>query len=183
MMNSCRYQQSYEDMTMGMGGSLLCPKPRRLPLFTCPSPTSYHSPARADLLDIILPKVSLFPASILRFCVSFICVVPSDTKYLFFQGGCYPERTGDLVEVAAASPPFFCGSPPSRASNPVIQDEQFGNNGNFSPFTMPSSSPSSSSAPRSCGPMKFGHAPAAVRIVGFESLSRDRSNCSISAVA
>ncbi|KAL1325822.1 hypothetical protein HN51_035873 [Arachis hypogaea] len=154
MMNSCRYQQSYEDMTMGMGGSLLCPKPRRLPLFTCPSPTSYHSPARADLLDIILPK-----------------------------GGCYPERTGDLVEVAAASPPFFCGSPPSRASNPVIQDEQFGNNGNFSPFTMPSSSPSSSSAPRSCGPMKFGHAPAAVRIVGFESLSRDRSNCSISAVA
>ncbi|MED6148046.1 hypothetical protein PIB30_049507 [Stylosanthes scabra] len=149
-MNSCRYQQSYEDITMGMAPSLLCPKPRRSPLF----PTSYHSPAAAhDLLDIILPK-----------------------------GDCYPERTGELVEVAAASPPFFCGSPPSRASNPVIQDEQFGNNGNFSPFTMPSSSPSSS-APRSCVPMKFGHAPAAVRIEGFDSLSRDRSNCSISAVA
>jgi hypothetical protein len=31
--------------------------------------------------------------------------------------------------------------------------------------------------------MKFGHTPAAVRIEGFDCLSRDRSRCSISAVA
>ncbi|ONI35880.1 hypothetical protein PRUPE_1G559100 [Prunus persica] len=34
----------------------------------------------------------------------------------------------------ASSPPFFCGSPPSRASYPVIQDEQFGNSSKMAPF-------------------------------------------------
>lgn len=99
------------------------------------------------------------------------------------KGSCNnPERSGGQV---ASSPPFFCGSPPSRASNPVIQDEQFGNgnNGyvNFSPFSM--APPSPSSAARSCVRMKFGHTPAAVRIEGFDCLNRDRRNRSISAVA
>ncbi|KAM2365154.1 hypothetical protein ACFX1X_004018 [Malus domestica] len=30
----------------------------------------------------------------------------------------------------ASSPPFFCRSSPSRASNPVIQDEHFDNSSN-----------------------------------------------------
>ncbi|CAL9022253.1 unnamed protein product [Prunus brigantina] len=34
----------------------------------------------------------------------------------------------------ASSPSFFCGSPPSSASKPVIQDEQFGNNSKMAPF-------------------------------------------------
>ncbi|OIW08891.1 hypothetical protein TanjilG_05866 [Lupinus angustifolius] len=167
-MNHCGYQNkntmtSCEEMRME---SVVCPKPRRLsllsidnhikqfwPPFTNCQLEIEESGVGAELLDIIRPK-----------------------------GTCYnPERFGGQV---ASSPPFFCGSPPSRASNPVIQDEQFGNsnvNVNFSPFSMAPPSPSSSS--RSCARVKFGHTPAAVRIEGFDCLSRDRRNCSISAVA
>ncbi|XP_057447046.1 uncharacterized protein LOC130738879 [Lotus japonicus] len=171
-MNHCGYQQkniltSCEEMRME---PVVCPKPRRLsllnnssidnqirPIMRPPMINSHpeieeDSGVRAELLDIILPKVN-----------------------------CYPERSGGMV--VASSPPFFCGSPPSRASNPVIQDEQFGNgyNGSFSPFSMAPPSPSSSA--RGCVPVKYSHTPAAVRIEGFDCLSRDRRNCSISAVA
>ncbi|AET05328.1 hypothetical protein MTR_8g104210 [Medicago truncatula] len=157
---------SYEEVRME---PVVCPKPRRLGLsnhhqssinnhirpLRCP--ISYQSEIEdsgvgAELLEIIHPKAS-----------------------------CYPERSA-AANLLASSPPYFIGSPPSRASNPVIQDEQFGN-GNFSsPFTMVAS-PSPSA--RGCGvPMKFGNTPAAVRIEGFDCLRRDRrSNCSISAVA
>ncbi|XP_047171484.1 uncharacterized protein LOC124839641 [Vigna umbellata] len=160
---------SCEEMRME---SVICPKPRRLGLMNHSSinthirpfrhPISYQSEVEdsgvgAELLDIILPKES-----------------------------CYLARSGG--QVVASSPPFFCGSPPTRASNPVIQDEQFGNgnfspfgNGSFSPFTETSSSVSSSA--RGCVPMKFGQTQAAVRIEGFDCLNRDRSSCSISAVA
>lgn len=154
--------RSCEEMRNSNLESVVCPKPRRLGFFNPSSirplrrPICYQSEMEdsgvgEELLDIILHK----------------------------ESSCYPERPGG--QVVASSPPFFCGSPPSRASNPVIQDEQFGN-GNFSPFPVASSSPSSSSA-RGCVPMKFGHTPAAVRIEGFDCLSRDRSRCSISAVA
>ncbi|XP_059303373.1 uncharacterized protein LOC132055520 [Lycium ferocissimum] len=81
----------------------------------------------------------------------------------------------------AASPPFFFGSPPSRTSNPLIQDSEFSNN-NFVPLlaipegpAAPSPPPSftSNSARKSGG----GCVPAAVRIEGFNCCS------SISAVA
>ena len=173
-MNHCGYQQknamrSCEEMRME---SVVCPKPRRFGLMNHsfinnnnnhirpykPQIISYQSEledsgVREDLLDIILPKENSFM-----------------------------ERFGD--QMASSPPPFFCGSPPSRASNPVIQDEQFGNSnghGNFSPFSMAPSPPSSSA--RSCVPMKFGHTQAAVRIEGFDCLNRDRRNRSISAVA
>ncbi|XP_004512924.1 uncharacterized protein [Cicer arietinum] len=171
-MNHCGYQQmntlrSCEEMKME---SVVCPKPRRFGLMNHSSINNNHirpfrpqfinyqsefedSGVREDLLDIILPK-----------------------------GSCYSDRFGD--QIVSSPPPFFCGSPPSRASNPVIQDEQFGNSnghGNFSPFSMAPSSPSSSA--RGCVPMKFGHTQAAVRIEGFDCLNRDRSNCSISAFA
>ncbi|BAT72785.1 hypothetical protein VIGAN_01022200 [Vigna angularis var. angularis] len=157
---------SCEEMRME---SVICPKPRRLGLMNHSSinthirpfrhPISYQSEVEdsgvgAELLDIILPRES-----------------------------CYLARSGG--QVVASSPPFFCGSPPSRASNPVIQDEQFGN-GNFSPFGNGSFSPfteTSSSSARGCVPMKFGQTQAAVRIEGFDCLNRDRSSCSISAVA
>lgn len=76
----------------------------------------------------------------------------------------------------ASSPPFFCGSPPSRASNPVIQDEQFGSCkvGPFSP---------TAGLNGGCVRMKSGDKPVAVRIEGFDCLSRDRRNCSIPSVA
>ncbi|OIW10053.1 hypothetical protein TanjilG_32793 [Lupinus angustifolius] len=152
-MNTLR---SFEEMGMG---SVVCPKPRRLGLFNNSSinnhirPLSYQSEIGGS---------SAVGEELLGI------ILPKDSFY--------PEQSGG--QLVAFSPPFFCGSPPSRVSNPVIQDEEFGN-GNFSPFT---SSPSSNSA-RGCVRVKFGHTPAAVRIEGFDSLSRDRSNCSISAVA
>ncbi|KAJ4825680.1 hypothetical protein Tsubulata_039114 [Turnera subulata] len=83
----------------------------------------------------------------------------------------------------ASSPPFYCGSPPSRASNPLIQDARFGNE-KIAPLTPAPPSPSSAAARKGgCVRTKFGHSPAAVRIEGFDCLSRDRRNCSISAVA
>ncbi len=71
--------------------------------------------------------------------------------------------------------PYFCGSPPSRAANPLIQDAQF--NSELSPTP-----PSASSRIGGGGyvRMKFGHKPAMVRIEGFEM---DRRSCSVSAVA
>lgn len=99
----------------------------------------------------------------------------------FCQGGCGGERSAYQV---ASSPPFYCGSPPSRASNPVVQDAQFGSE-MITPLPPSPLSPSSSSARKGGGfvRMKFGHKPATVRIEGFDCLSRDRRNCSISAVA
>ncbi|XP_059287188.1 uncharacterized protein LOC132040555 [Lycium ferocissimum] len=82
-----------------------------------------------------------------------------------------------------SSPPFFCGSPPSRASNPLIQDSHFGNN-NFLPIPpvpeSPSPPPPFSSSDRvtrgGCIRGKFGNNSTPVRIEGF--------NCrGISAVA
>ncbi|KAI3893013.1 hypothetical protein MKX03_008627 [Papaver bracteatum] len=99
----------------------------------------------------------------------------------------------------SSSPPYFCGSPPSRAENPLIQDARFRNEkllSPVSPLSIPvinsGSSSSSSSTPTttsssiknnggSCVRAKFGHKPAMVRIEGFEC--RDRRNCGISAVA
>ncbi|KAI3976938.1 hypothetical protein MKX01_008796 [Papaver californicum] len=98
----------------------------------------------------------------------------------------------------SSSPPYFCGSPPSRAENPLIQDARFRNEkllSPVSPLSIPvinSGSSSSSSSTSitassshknggSCVRAKFGHKPAMVRIEGFEC--RDRRNCGISAVA
>ncbi|MED6194494.1 hypothetical protein PIB30_029142 [Stylosanthes scabra] len=92
----------------------------------------------------------------------------------------------------ASSPPFFCGSPPSRVANPLIQDARFGNE-NFSPLS-PSSwvvvpspsglppSPSNSARKGGCVRANFGNNPA-VRVEGFDCLDRDRRNCSIPALA
>ncbi|XP_047325229.1 uncharacterized protein LOC124928990 [Impatiens glandulifera] len=91
----------------------------------------------------------------------------------------------DYGNQMASSPPYYCGSPPSRASNPLIQDSEFGNMGVFCPFS-PTTSPSNSSSACtgvSCFSTKIVHKPAAVRIEGFDCLNRNRRNCSISAVA
>ena len=92
----------------------------------------------------------------------------------------------------ASSPPFFCGSPPSRVANPLIQDARFGDEKIITPLSplsqiapslgLPSSSPSSSSRKGGCIRENFGNKPA-VRVEGFDCLDRDRRNCSIPALA
>lgn len=92
----------------------------------------------------------------------------------------------------SSSPPFFCGSPPSRVANPLIQDARFGDE-NFSPLSSSSwvvvpspsglpPSPSSSARKGGCVRANFGNNPA-VRVEGFDCLDRDRRNCSIPALA
>ncbi|GAV75667.1 hypothetical protein CFOL_v3_19145 [Cephalotus follicularis] len=88
----------------------------------------------------------------------------------------------------ASSPPYFIGSPPSRAANPLVLDARFGDE-KFTPTSVfPISSPSGLSSPSSvrkggCVRVKFGQKPAAVRVEGFDCLNRDRQNSSIPAVA
>ncbi|KAF4391463.1 uncharacterized protein LOC115722871 isoform X1 [Cannabis sativa] len=93
------------------------------------------------------------------------------------------------IAQVASSPPFFCGSPPSRAANPVVHDARFREEKlvpvHGFPYPSPSglSSPSSSARKGGCVRMKFGPNPAAVRVEGFDCLNRDRQNSSIPAMA
>ncbi|XWS50730.1 hypothetical protein CRYUN_Cryun12cG0112400 [Craigia yunnanensis] len=148
--------------------SVVCPKPRRLGLF--------NSSAHDHIRTFRWPTNSCYQTEM------------ADSKtgtelldLIFAKGGYGAEKPSNQV---ASSPPFFCGSPPSRASNPVIQDAQFNNEKPLAPLSSPAPpSPSSRTAGGGCVRMKFGHKPAAVRIEGFDCLSVDRRNCSISAVA
>ncbi|KAJ9187289.1 hypothetical protein P3X46_002762 [Hevea brasiliensis] len=170
-MNSCGYQRKSamggcEERRMMEADSVVCPKPRRLGL-SIPSLHDQFRPLRLSISHQTDMGDSIAGPELLDIILT--------------KGGCGGERSGYQV---ALSPPFYCGSPPSRASNPVVQDAQFGNE-KINPFSPAPLSPSSSSARKGggCVRMKFGHKPAAVRIEGFDCLSRDRRNCSISAVA
>ncbi|RDY12909.1 hypothetical protein CR513_02231 [Mucuna pruriens] len=157
--------------------SLVCPKPRRHGLFNF--------------------AVNDHPARSFRWHLSFQ-VEPCDSN----SSGSNPldniltkDDDFDVEQscpVVASSPPFFCGSPPSRVANPLIQDARFGDE-NFSPVSPPSwvvvpaqsglpPSPSSSARKGGCVRANFGSNPA-VRIEGFDCLDRDRRNCSIPALA
>ncbi|XP_027365651.1 uncharacterized protein LOC113872354 [Abrus precatorius] len=156
--------------------SVICPKPRRLGLFNL--------------------AVNEHSARTFRWHLS--CQDPCDSNssgsnpletILTKEGDCDMEQSCPMI---ASSPPFFCGSPPSRVANPLIQDARFGDE-NFSPLS-PSSwvvvpapaglppSPSSSARKGGCVRANFGNNPA-VRIEGFDCLDRDSRNCSIPALA
>ena len=77
------------------------------------------------------------------------------------------EQSGTQV---ASSPPYFCGSPPSRAANPLVQDARFGDErlAVLSVLQIPSPSSSSSACKGGFVRMKFGLKPAAVRVEGFD---------------
>ncbi|XP_044493968.1 uncharacterized protein LOC123217205 isoform X2 [Mangifera indica] len=154
---------------------VVCPKPRRLGVlhstFNDPQPVrslrwslshqseALDSRAASDLFDIIIPK------------------------------GGYGGMEQSCTQVLASSPPFFCGSPPSRVANPLIHDSHFGDEkiititpvSPLSPVQL-SLSPSSSrkTGGGGCVRPNFGNKPA-VRIEGFDC--RDRHNCSIPALA
>ncbi|GFZ12219.1 hypothetical protein Acr_23g0006040 [Actinidia rufa] len=157
-MNRCAYQQiSMEDAS----DSVVCPKPRRIGLLN-PSndqirPSKWQINQRAEIYE---------------------SKAGSELLDIILTRGSYgAEKSNTQV---ASSPPYFCGSPPSRASNPLIQDSQFRND-MFSPSLQ---APIPATSPRtggSCARMKFGQKPATVRIEGFNCLNRDRR--SVSAVA
>ncbi|XP_071689492.1 uncharacterized protein [Rutidosis leptorrhynchoides] len=166
-MNHCGLQQNSNY------SPVVCPKPRRINLLNttmnepvrplrwqmCYQQESYESKAGPELLDLILAK-----------------------------GGGYGGTDQTCTQVSS-SPPYFCGSPPSRVSNPLIQDARFGDEKITTPISPrstipnPSSSPSSSSRKGGCFRSNFGNKPA-VRIEGFDCLDRDnRRNCSIPTLA
>jgi len=77
-------------------------------------------------------------------------------------------------EVSSSSPPYFLGSPPVRASNPLVQDEQFKWEEHIPQSTPVASSSPGLSSPSSpfqkggCVRMKFGVKSAKLRVVGFD---------------
>lgn len=151
--------------------TVVCPKPRRLSIIN----TSINEPIKP-----------------LRWQMSHqseLCDSKAGTELLdiiLSKGGYTVEQT---CTQAALSPPFFCGSPPSRVSNPLIQDARFGDAKvtPISPRSIPipsgmSSPPSSSARKGGRARANFGNKPA-VRIEGFDCLDRDRRNCSIPTMA
>lgn len=169
-----------------LSNGVVCPKPRRVGGF-------FNSPSAFDPLESIRPSCYLQFSQQMEACDS---DAGTELLDIILTKGDYGEGRSNYQ--MDSSPPFFCGSPPSRASNPLIQDAHFGQEF-FDPFSPtleavavahppplsppPPPSPLSSSSARKnggggCG-MKFGHKPAPVRIEGF-SCGR---NCSISAVA
>uniref|UniRef100_A0A1J3JZ05 Uncharacterized protein n=1 Tax=Noccaea caerulescens TaxID=107243 RepID=A0A1J3JZ05_NOCCA len=168
-MNHCKLQENAFMSRDESRGSVVCPKPRRVGLLANNVVRSFrlHSscqtePGAADVCD---SKAGADLLDIIR-------------------------RKEETLSAVASSPPFFFGSPPSRAANPLAQDARFGDeklnpvSPSLSPF-LPSSSPSPSPSPSpsrvkggGCGRVNFGFKPAAVRVEGF-----DCQNSSIPAMA
>ncbi|CAI9768078.1 unnamed protein product [Fraxinus pennsylvanica] len=191
-MNRCAIQQksfaSCEEMRGGDCRSVsicvdkketvICPKPRRVGLIHATKPittTTHNDP----------------PVRSLRWHFSHqqeVCDSKAGNELLdiiLSKGGYGAEQS---VALMASSPPFFSGSPPSRVSNPLIQDARFGDE-KFTPVSpraipFPSELAPSPSSTRKGGCVwtNFGNNPA-VRIEGFDCLDRDRRNCSIPALA
>ncbi|KAL6010900.1 hypothetical protein ACLOJK_001342 [Asimina triloba] len=145
--------------------SVVCPKPRRLGL-------SVHDPIRP-----------------LRWHVSYqaeVCESKAGTELLDII---LTKGSDHGLSPVASSPPYFCGSPPSRSANPLVHDVRFGEAklacapAQPNPYGVASSPSASSSTWKGCARAKFGLKPAAVRVEGFDCMERDRQNRSIPAMA
>ncbi|KAE8692780.1 hypothetical protein F3Y22_tig00110831pilonHSYRG00756 [Hibiscus syriacus] len=144
--------------------TMVCPKPRRLGLLN----TSFNDHPIRSLRWQISHQTELCDSKAGSGILDMILT----------KGGC-------RVEEVESPPPFFCGSPPSRVANPLIQDARFGDEVIAPPSPtsgFPSSSPPSSSRKGGCVRANFGNKPA-VRVEGFDCLNKDRRNCSIPALA
>ncbi|KAL0424745.1 UNVERIFIED_CONTAM: hypothetical protein Sradi_1009300 [Sesamum radiatum] len=151
--------------------AVVCPKPRRLGLIHTTLDPSYARPLRWHMSH-----------------QQEDCDAKAGNELLdiiLAKGGSSSDQS---VAQIASSPPFFCGSPPSRVSNPLIQDARFGDE-KFTPVSpkaipIPSGPAPSPSSTRKGGCVRanFGNNPA-VRVEGFDCLDRDRRNCSIPALA
>ncbi|THG16529.1 uncharacterized protein LOC114272987 [Camellia sinensis] len=159
-MNRCGEKSG---VSISASDSVFCPKPRRIGLSN-PSINDQIRPSRWHLnhqTEIYESKAGMELLDI-----------------ILTKGSYSAEKSNNQV---ASSPPFFCGSPPSRASNPIIQDSQFGNM--FSPLLqapiLPKSPSSSARKGGSCVWVKSGHKQATVRVEGFDCLNRDRRSISV----
>ncbi|XP_021755116.1 uncharacterized protein LOC110720399 [Chenopodium quinoa] len=153
------------------GPVLVCPKPRRIE-FLATNLTMSLRWQRSQQNDVCDSKAG------------------ADLLDMILRKESHGDGRSSAREIAS-SPPFFCGSPPSRVSNPIVQDAQFGDE-NLSPLSTlqlasPSTSASSSPSPSSMKSggvrMKFGLKSPTVRVEGFDCLNRDRQNSGITAVA
>ncbi|XP_038707828.1 uncharacterized protein LOC120003013 [Tripterygium wilfordii] len=167
--NACAIREDYR----GSVASVVCPKPRRLGLLNG-SGTDHH-PVRS-LRWQLSHQVELCDST-----------SGNDVLDVILTKGGYDVELPSPTQVVL-SPPYFCGSPPSRVANPLIQDARFGDEKiiPFSPLS-PIAPPSGQSSPSSarnggCIRANFGSKPV-VRIEGFDCLDRDRRNCSIPALA
>ncbi|GFP85350.1 hypothetical protein PHJA_000678700 [Phtheirospermum japonicum] len=152
--------------------TVVCPKPRRLGLVHATVEPSYSRPLRWHMSHQQEDCESKAGNELLDIILA--------------KGNCGPDQSLPHV---ASSPPFFSGSPPSRVSNPLIQDARFGDE-KYSPVSPraiiptpsgPAHSPSSTRK-GGCVRANFGNNPA-VRVEGFDCLDRDRRNCSIPTLA
>ncbi|KAE8716498.1 hypothetical protein F3Y22_tig00110114pilonHSYRG00135 [Hibiscus syriacus] len=176
-MNQCAIQQSeigssrgemrssisVSVMVVDRKETMVCPKPRRLGLLNTPFNDYRVRSPRWQLCHQAEVCDSKGGSDVL--------------DMILMKDGSGVEQTCTDI---GSSPPFFCGSPPSRVSNPLIQDARFGDEKAMTP--LPPSSPSSNSRKGSCVRANFGNKPA-VRVEGFDCLDRDGRNCRISALA
>ncbi|XP_078438984.1 uncharacterized protein LOC144709329 [Wolffia australiana] len=151
-MNHCAVQQSamaaYEEMRRPFVAmvserreAIFCPKPGRLSRFV----------AAADAIRPLRWHLGpLSEASESR--------PGSEALDIILTKGAFSDVGESAV---GASPPYFCGSPPTRSTNPVALDARFGE-ATAAPPTPP---------PAARGSTKLGPVPAAVRIEGFDCVN------------
>ncbi|KAK8711913.1 hypothetical protein V6N13_147169 [Hibiscus sabdariffa] len=141
------------------GSPVVCPKPRRIGVFA--NNLNRHLSYQAEISDMSAGAELLD-----------IILKKEDFGI---------EQSANQL---ASPPPYFHGSPPSRVSNPLVQDVQFGNERHAAlQIPSPLSSLSSSSCKGGCTRMKFGYSPATIRVEGFDCFNRDCQNSSIPAMA
>ncbi|KAL8161307.1 hypothetical protein V2J09_012796, partial [Rumex salicifolius] len=152
--------------------AVVCPKPRRVGVLngTTNDPSSSlrrHLSHQAELLD---------------------SQAGSELMDIILSKGGHGSEKSDINNKnsntqVGLSPPFFSGSPPSRVSNPLIQDARFREEKLLPSMTIEPSPTSSSARKGGFVRANFGNKPA-IRVEGFHCLDRDRSrNCSIPASA
>ncbi|CAM8879676.1 unnamed protein product [Rhodiola kirilowii] len=171
MMSHCAIQQKNAYACYGDVGRdyVVCPKPRRAG-HTSTRPAGWHMSNQADMHDSDAGNELL-------------------DIILSKGGGQDRDQTYSLVP---SSPPFFSGSPPSRVSNPLIQDARFVEEQDHASITCSAhfqhpnfpilNSGSSSVKKGGFVRANFGNNPVA-RVEGFKALNKDGRNCGITALA
>ncbi|KAK6128513.1 hypothetical protein DH2020_037747 [Rehmannia glutinosa] len=134
------------DNSLAMG-RVVCPKPRRV------GPSNFNNsvaPLRFHIRNDAVAFDSKPGAELL--------------DLILRKEGYEAERCSNV----SSSPPFFFGSPPCRAPNPIVQDAHF----RVEKLPTTVSSPSDSAAlPSAHSRAKFGNKQAAVRVEGFDCQS------------